>query len=457
MSSIYENLFNKALYPAYETWLRGRKTFSYLAEYESQQWWSRDQIRQLQLDKLKRLLEHCQVYVPYYRDLWKKLGFDWRDVRSLADFQRLTPIGKEDIREHYDRFIAEPFAGKTLRKTTGGSTGKPFSFEYTQESYERRMAVMMRGYAWAGARPGAKRLDIWGGDLGLPPVWKRWKNRAYEAVQRRKVLPSFEMRRDNLQSYVRAIDSYRPHVIVGYTSALETLASYMLDKGCINWKPASVITAAEMLSDSQRQLIADAFGAPVFHTYGCREFMLMGAECEHHRGYHASDDHLVTEVVGDDGVPLTSGAGNVLITDLHNYGMPFLRYANGDLAQARIDDTPCPCGRGLGWLGAVEGRRLDRLFTTDGRIIPGEFFPHLVKEVSAVEQFQVRQKTLDMLELWIVPRGRFEEHHEAFLRDHIRRVAGDQVQLQIRIVDEIPLTPSGKRRVTVSELEPGLP
>lgn len=454
--ALYERLFSSVLYPAYESGLRRRKTLAYLAQYEAQQWLSPEALRKLQTERLRALLEHCQAQVPYWRRRFRELGFSWQDLRGPEDLARLPVTGKDEIRAHYDEMIAENWRGRTSRKTTGGSTGQPFSFEYTRESYERRMAVMLRGYGWAGAGFGVKRLDLWGTDLGLPSRAQRAKAKLFDAILRRRVMSSFTMRRDNLHEYAGEIETYRPQVIVGYTSPLETLAEWILEHGPLKWRPGSVITAAEMLSDRQRATIERAFGAPVFHTYGCREFMLIGAECEQHRGYHASDDHLVVEVADDAGRPLESGVGNVVITDLYNWGMPFLRYANGDLARAGDPQQRCPCGRGLRLFGPVEGRRLDVLRTPDGRILPGEFFPHLMKEIASVDRFQVRQKRLDRLEILVVPRGEFTAADEAFLREHVGRVAGSAVQLELRLVDDIPLTASGKRRVTVSELPEGV-
>jgi len=455
--SLYEQLFASVLYPAYESVLRGRHTLRYLKEYERQQWLSPEALREIQVRKLRVLLEHCQAQVPYWRRRFAELGFSWQDLRHPEDLAALPPVGKDEIRAHYDEMIADDWRGRTLRKSTGGSTGQPFSFEYTRESYERRMAVMLRGYGWAGVGFGTRRLDVWGTDLGLPSPAQRLKARLFDAVLRRKVLSSFDMRRDNLGDYARTIDAWRPEVIVGYTSALESLAEWVLENRRLAWRPSSVITAAEMLSERQRATIEQAFGAPVFDTYGCREFMLLGAECELHDGYHASDDHLVIEVADDAGRPLREGVGQVLVTDLHNWGMPFLRYANGDLARARDADAPCACGRGLRLFGPVEGRRLDVLRTPDGRIIPGEFFPHLLKEAASVDRFQVRQKRLDRLDLLIVPRGAFNPADEAFLREHIGRITGPETKLNIEVVPDIPLTASGKRRVTVSELEGSQP
>lgn len=440
----------RAMYTLYEAGLRRRKTLAYLADYDRQQWCSRQEVLAIQWEKLKRLLSYCEQNVPYYRRRWRELGIAVADVRSMADFERFPAVSKDDIREHYDEFVAEPLRGTNLRKTTGGSTGRPFAFEYTRESYERRTAVMLRGYGWAGMHLGAKTLYIWGTDLGVPSLAKRVKSDLYNGMLSRKFLNCFDMREGNLEQYALGVESYRPEVVVGYTSALEILARYLVSRRPLGWKPKAVITAAEMLDASQRALIEKAFGAPVFHTYGCREFMLIGAECECHGGYHLSADHLLAEVVDESKRPIASGAGDLLVTDLHNYGMPFVRYANGDVANALMGE--CRCGRGLPLLGSVEGRRLDILRTVDGRMIPGEFFPHLMKEVSAIEEFQVRQTMLDRFQVSIVRRPGFVDGDVDFLRREIARVAGDAMIVEFQFVDAVPLTPTGKRRVTIYDV-----
>jgi phenylacetate-CoA ligase len=441
-----------AIYRLYESGIRGRRTLDYLQEYERQQWLDPAQIERLQLLRLQQLLAHCEAQVPYYRRRWREIGFRAADLTSVEHLAQLPLLTKDDIRAHLGDLIAVNWRGRTLRKATGGSTGQPLAFHYTRESYERRMAVMLRGYAWAGAGLGVRTLHLWGVDVGATSRLQRLKSSLYRGLLRKRVVSSFRMRNDNLEEYLVQIEQWRPEVIVGFVGALEVLARYLADGRALRWRPRSVITAAEMLADWQRALIEQAFGAPVFHTYGCREVMLIGAECEAHRGYHLSADHLVVEVTDDAGARLSDGVGNVVLTDLWNEGMPFVRYANGDLAQAATPSGACSCGRGLPRLGPVEGRRLDLIRTPDGRRIPGEFFPHLMKEVPTVDRFQVRQRQLDQIELLIVPHGEVSAEQLQFIRREIERVAGGSLDVAVRFVTDIPLTASGKRRVTVSEL-----
>ncbi|GAB3786472.1 phenylacetate--CoA ligase family protein [Dyella agri] len=445
--SVYEHMFRRVLYPAYESGLRRRRTLAWLADYERDQWLAPEQILALQWERLQRLLQHCEQHVPWYRRRWRELGIAAADIRSLDDYARLPVLGKDEIREHFDEFKADGWHDRLLYKATGGSTGQPMRFGYTRESNERRTAVMWRGYDWAGARMGRRTLFVWGGAVGRPHPLHQLKERLYQAAFARRMLNSFHMTDANLGEYADAIDAYRPEVIVGYVGPLVRLAQWLLEQQRRVAQPVSVLGAAEALHDFQRELIERAFGCPAYNTYGCREVMLIASECEQRHGLHVNADHLVVELHG---AAAAGASGEVLLTDLSNYGMPLLRYANGDMATASAET--CPCGRGLPLLAHVDGRKLDAIRTPDGHLLPGEFFPHMLKDVPGLRRFQLVQRRLDRLELALVCDDRFDDASMAYIRHELAKVVGDSVALDCRIVDDIPLTPSGKLRVTVSAL-----
>jgi len=127
-----------------------------------------------------------------------------------------------------------------------------------------------------------------------------------------------------------------------------------------------------------------------------------------------------------------------------------VRYANGDLA-TRAAHT-CDCGRGLPLIERVDGRKLDAIRTPAGHVLPGEFFPHMLKDVPGLARFQLVQRRLDRLDLSIVRGEGFQDDALAYIRREVAKVLGTTVELDVRFVDDIALTPSGKQRVTVSEL-----
>ncbi|HUH30751.1 MAG TPA: phenylacetate--CoA ligase family protein [Rhodanobacter sp.] len=452
MSGAYESVFRHVLFPAYEVGLRRRRTLAYLAEYQRDQWLAPEQIMALQWQRLQRLLEHCQREVPYYRRRWHELGIVAADIRNLDDYAKLPVLTKADIRNHFDELTANSCRDRLLTKATGGSTGEPLRFGYTRESNDRRTAVMWRGYDWAGSRMGRRTLFLWGGAVGEPTRAHQLKDRLYNVAFARRVLNSFPMSEANMAEFADAIDRYRPEIIVAYVGPLVRLAQWLIATGRKIWQPQGIIGAAEALHEFQRKIIEQAFGCPAFNTYGCREFMLIAAECEQHRGLHVNADHLVVELRQPAGTGAATQSGEVVITDLFNYGMPFLRYANGDMATA--SSARCACGRGLPLLARVDGRVLDAIRTPAGHVLPGEFFPHMLKDVPGLERFRLVQRQLDRLDLSIVRGPGFDDASLAYIRREVNKVLGDSIELRCDFVDEIPLTPSGKLRVTVSELPP---
>ncbi|MFC5439095.1 phenylacetate--CoA ligase family protein [Rhodanobacter ginsenosidimutans] len=430
--------------------MRRRHTLAWLADYQRDQWLVPEQIAALQWQRLKRLLEHCQREVPYYQRRWRELGVVPADIRNLDDYAKLPLLTKADIRANFDELQADSWRGRLLTKATGGSTGEPMRFGYTRESNDRRTAVMWRGYEWAGSRMGRRTLFLWGGAVGEPTRTHQLKDAIYNRLFARHVLNSFHMTEANMAEYADAIDRYCPEIIVAYVGPLVRLAQWLIANKRRIWRPQGIIGAAEALHEFQREIIEQAFGAPAFNTYGCREFMLIAAECEKRHGLHVNADHLVVELHKPQHAPPDTHTGEVVITDLFNYGMPFLRYANGDMATAATE--ACSCGRGLPLLSRVEGRVLDAIRTPSGHVLPGEFFPHMLKDVPGVQRFQLVQRRLDRLDLAIVRGADFDEDSLAYIRREVAKVLGDSVALDCRFVEDIPLTPSGKLRVTVSEL-----
>jgi phenylacetate-CoA ligase len=194
----------------------------------------------------------------------------------------------------------------------------------------------------------------------------------------------------------------------------------------------------------------EAYQCPVFHSYGSREFKLIAIECEK-GGLHLSADNLLVECLHQ-GQPAARGQlGEVVITDLHNFGMPFLRYEIGDLASPGPDS--CPCGRGLPLLQDVYGRIPDTIQTPDGLLIHGTFFGQLLMWFPCIDQFQVIQKQLDRIEVRLVPadpataRAQLSE-----IKAKMHSILGHQIQIVCEFCDEIPVTASGKHRVVISEI-----
>ncbi|MBA6265139.1 phenylacetate--CoA ligase family protein [Colwellia sp. Bg11-12] len=446
---MYSNIFRNFIMPAYEK-IRCKNLLHFLDAYESRLTWSKEQLQAYQLQQLKSLLHHAYNNTSYYKDAWAAAGItDIDDIQSLADFEKLPVVTKDDIRNHYQDFISTKHANN-IKKSTGGSTGQPFHFELDLESNTRREAVMWRGYGWLGAGLGQKTLYLWGADLGQPSRFKTIKNALYHGFYNRKMLNSFEMNKQNMVDYIDSINSYKPIAFVSYVNPLYELARYIIDHKIKVHQPKTMLTGAEPLHQFQREVIEQAFNCSVYDTFGCREFMLMSAECREHKSLHINCDHLVVETVNEEFDTVKNESGDLLITDLHNYGFPLIRYVNGD--RATLVEEPCPCGNPLPIMKSVDGRKLDIIKTPTGGSIPGELFPHLFKEYKGIIKFQIKQTVINALDIFIITNDQFTEDDKQNIREEINKYSKMSLQLNFHFVDEIPLTAAGKHRVTICEI-----
>jgi phenylacetate-CoA ligase len=439
---MYGRLLESVLLPAYDR-ARGRSYVERRTMLARSQWWSAERLRDFQWTELRKLLTHAFASVPYLQQKYRAAGIELGDVKSLDDFHRLPVLTRTEVNAHAADLCSTAYKGRLLPHATGGSTGVPTRFFRTYESYDWRTAAKDRAYAWSGWRLVLRALYLWGAPVGKVPRRLVWKTRAYEAIHRQLVINTFSQSDVFWDDVYRRVLKFRPVLVVGYVSSLEAFAKYLrrTDRSLPGVRYG--IAAAEPLYDDTRRRIESAFGVPLFNTYGSREFMSIAAECECRDGLHIHAENLIVETRD----PAASAPSEILITDLHNYGMPFIRYASGDLG--RFADASCPCGRGLPRLQTVEGRLLDALRTADGRVVPGEFFPHLLKEIPELAQYRVEQKSLDRLVISAVLNARLSERSESLLRREIGKVFGPGTACEIQPVQHIPSLSSGKRRITV--------
>jgi phenylacetate-CoA ligase len=456
MQGLYAPLFRTVLYPAWETIVRARPTLSRLDYLERTQWRSLDELLAMQTGAVRRLVRHCYDSVPFYRQRMSSVGALPGDIQTLDDLRRLPVVTRQDARATKDERSSMSGPKPTIKKTTGGTTGEPLLFGYEADSEYWRTATKLRGYGWAGYRLGDHALHYWG--LPTRPLalsGTRLKTKIDRLLRRDHYIDCGLRGDADLARVVDFIKRSKPKTLVCYTQAAADLARYILANGLRDWGNIPVVCGAERLFASDREVLERAFGPAVFETYGCREVMLIASECPHHDGMHESMENVVVEIVvtGADGKtrPANEGElGEVVLTDLHNFAMPFLRYANGDLAIAG-PRARCACGRALRRIRAVEGRTTETLRDAQGQRVSGMVF-NLIFSVlaSTVRQFQAVQHKDSSITLKVIPTHSLD----ATAMDHIRRNCEKYLRgipVTVERVAEIPLSKSGKRQPVIVE------
>jgi phenylacetate-CoA ligase len=454
---LLENLIGKVAFPLWNGVLKGRPTSSHLRFVEETQWRSRHEIDAIQAGELRRLLDHAYANVPYYRRLFDEAGLKPTDIRSAADLSRLPIIDRAEAIRSVSERTAVAGARVDIQKATSGTTGMPLTIGYDWGSDYWRQAMRMRGYGWAGYRIGRRALHLWGFDNPLATPFRKAKLDAHRWLQREVFFDCVRRGEAELEAFARAIETYRPRLIVSYSHAAADFARYVLAKDRRTWDDIPIICGAERLLPEDRPLVEEVFGRGIFETYGCREVMLIAAECDAHQEMHVSMENLVAEIVvrenGRERPARPGEVGEVVITDLHNLAMPFIRYANGDLATAGSDQR-CPCGRGLQRLMKVDGRMADTMVDAKGNRLAGLMFNMLLSSLKdIITQFQVVQHADKSVTIKIVPGPRYAEEGRAAVYGVITKYLRG-LEVRVNEVALIPLDPSGKRRIVQVEKAP---
>jgi phenylacetate-CoA ligase len=446
----YSSIFLKILFPFYYKTLKKSNVVERVSEVNARLLWDQEQLKSYQWNQLEKLLHYCWNNVPYYKRVWQEAGItSIEQIDCLDKFSQLPLLTKQDVMTHYDELVPECNKESNIKKSTGGSTGQPFHFELNMDSHEARLAIAWRGYREVGAGLGTKAVYLWGTSVGKVSLFRRVKEALYHRFFNNYMLNSFEMNQSNIFQYAEKINKIKPDAIISYVNPLVELAKYIIANNIKMHKPNTIVTGAEALYDHQREIIEKAFNCHVHNTYGCREFMLISSECKNQKGLHINIDQLVVETVNN-GESVFNESGDIVITDLTNYGMPLIRYLNGDCAT--LSNNKCGCGNPLPMMNSVDGRKLDIIKCPNGQLLPGELFPHMFKDYTWIYMFQVIQSTLEEIEIKIVLKEKEASPDFNPIKEIINKYSADSLKIKFEIVDEIPLTPSGKRRVTVCKV-----
>lgn len=426
-------------------WRRGELAqLRFLREFERTQFLPPEEIRKLQYDRLRSLLDHAYEQCPFYRERMDRVGLRPADLRRLDDLRALPILEKSDIQEQADGMTAKNWPRRDLiRNQTGGSTGAPVSFYLDKMRKCSRAAATLRHNRWSGWEVGDKAAVIWGAPGDRPA--DNWRARMRGALLREPLwLDTSNVTEASLSAFHAALTQFRPRIIQAYARSAVLFARYLQARDLTPPRPRAIITSAEMLEREERMLLETVFGCPVFNRYGCREVSVIASECAAHRGLHIMAEGLYLEIETPHGPAAPGEMGAVLVTDLLNRAMPLIRYRIGDLAMWA--EGECPCGRGLPRLERVAGRVTDFLVGCDGRLVSGVYLAtYVVAQRPSLGQVQIQQRRPGAVTYRIKPGRNFHPVLDPeYLRSATRRYLGEQATVDSEVVADLPAEASGK-------------
>ncbi len=442
-----EFLARRLWWPLHER-LRGRQTVRHYRDLKTSETWDVERLTALRAQKLHALLAHCQAQVPYYRQLFARLGLgevSQLQPRALGQvLSQLPPLERDTIRSQGETLLAEAGSPPRIAANTGGSSGAPLVFQTDLVKEARHNAHKLRARSWFGIVPGQRQVDFWGSPIELSRQ-SRLRVLKDRYLLNQVLLSAFNLSPQRLDGYVAFLAEYRPRLIYGYPTVIYRVAQHLLDNSARlgSYRPRLVACTSEMLFDHQRETIRAAFDCPVANEYGSRDGGLIAHECPAGQ-MHIAAEHVWLEV----DQPNADGVGDLLVTNLDGYGMPFVRYRVGD--RGRLADKSCPCGLPLPVLAELRGRANDMLVGADGRQIHSLAPIYVLREIAELRQFRLHQRADRSVSIEVVLSRPLAASARADIVRRLRVVLGE---LPIELIDRdvIPPEKSGKYRWVISD------
>lgn len=386
-------------------------------------------------------LNNASSNIEFYQGKADTLIYEIDSETCLTEKFQL--INKQHVLSSPLSFRDKGYKGASVSGSTSGTTGTPLSIPQSLDSVIREQAFVSRMLKWAGYQKGDKRAWIRGGlivpiNQNKPPYWR------YSWFENMIMLSSFHMTREALPLYIQAMVDYGVDIIQAYPSSIVTLAKYLESQNA--YYPStikSVITSSETLSQEDRQIIEERFRCKVFDWYGLFERVAAIADCEHGR-YHVLTDYSYVEFLD-----VGNGRHEIVGTNFNNLYYPLIRYRTGDHV-ILSKETKCPCGRVYPLIEKIEGRAGDYLVGENGQKV--YILNHIPKGVDGLLACQFVQNTPDCIQAVVVVDDVFDNAQKKQLINNIKDRLGQSIRVEIKPVDSIPRTKSGKVRQAICSL-----
>ncbi len=431
--------------------IAGSPRLSYWKSLEKTQWYTKAQLEEIQWSRLRELWHFLWQQNRFYATRFRRAGLDIKSLVCPEDVRKLPFLTKREIRDNTEEMISDGYtADMLLHFKTGGSTGKALDIFVTEECSELRNACARRHDRWTGWEPGEAIGAAWGN----PKLPRTAREKLLNSmVQPYIYLDTMSVSESSVLQFAAEWARAKPTMLFGHAHSLYLFANYVREMKLTNVLPKGILSTSMMLLPHERKTIEGVFGVKVTDRYGCEEVSLIGCECEQHDGLHMNIEHLVIEFVKDDGSYARPGEpGNIVVTDLMNKAMPFVRYRVEDVGIPL--DRQCSCGRGLPLMGKVTGRVADFLVKRDGTRVAGiSLIENTLTRMPGLDQLQIIQENLHQIRLNVVPGRTYTNDIGNALTDYFVDVFGKDVQVELQVVNAIQPEKSGKYRFSICRVQ----
>jgi phenylacetate-CoA ligase len=405
-------------------------------------------LRAFQDRRLRALVRHAYERVPFYRSLYDAHGVDVDSIRTVDDLGRLPLTNKQ-------MFQALPMEQRLARgidhrrlifRKTSGSSGQPFVFARSLMEERFLGGVRIRAMLALGSRPSHCHVSV---------LINHQKQKADKQLPLGPLRAMGFMRGgliDCLQEpqvIFEALQRAKPDVIISFPGILSRVGALAQSERNSRVQPRMIFCGGEVVTPLMRKQIEAGFAAPLYDTYGSVEFNLIASQCPQGNSMHTCDYSVIHEILNGETPTPIGQRGEMVVTGLHSFAMPLIRYRIGDIATR--GSAGCACGSHFGTINAIEGRMTDHFQLPGSRTVhPWKIVTAVLTDPKMVREFQLLQQTRSRVAMRIVPQRPISESELDVIRSGAQRILGDDVTVDVQLVDRIPLEASGKFRPTRS-------
>jgi phenylacetate-coenzyme A ligase PaaK-like adenylate-forming protein len=444
----FRNTFTENLILPLSDLVLGQSVSKHLKFLKKSQWWSREQIDKYQNDKLCQLIQHAYKNVPYYKELFRKIRLKPDDIQTKDDLHKIPITTKNDLKKYQGKHKALNISqNELLYRGSSGSTGEPFQFYKTKCSESFNHATAIRAWQWMGYKLGDKYVKI-----SMNPRSSIMK-RIQDKVNNCLYLSANQLTSKEFDYIQKAIMKFDPLFIRAYPVPFYYLAINIKATGGYRQQALKGLnTTGSTLHQKVRVEIEDIFQVSIFDSYSC-EGGANFSQCPSKLFYHPAEEYAISEFI-EDSFTSTNEEHPVrhITTDLHNYASPFIRYDTQDYV-ILADQKSCTCGREYINVKKILGRDSDILITPSGKYLIVENFVAYFEWINEVEQIQVVQKRKNEITINMIVNKDFTRKVYDKILNYWKDYIGTDVNVKIKLVDEIQLTPTGKRRTVIRNPE----
>jgi len=406
------------------------------------------ELERIQNKKLTKIIKHAYYHVPYYHSQFRKAGIRPSDIKTIADLKKLPVVSKEDFILNWDGFVSNTaHIERCFIVSTSGTTGTPLRILKDQATADIESALVYYAFFECGTSLRDSFLEL---SCAFPSINKGTFKHGPANLMTGYYLSIFNDPAENADEIVKI----NPDAIHSFSSALECLIRDFHGK-VKNLKLKLVFTQGEQLSEERRKILEDGFGILVNDTYGSREFSRIAFECNEHQGLHVITNSTILELLKDGQTVGPGEEGETVVTSLYSYGMPFIRYALGDIATWAKDK--CVCGRNWPLIKTISGRVHETVTLPSGRRVSSVGLEVLIRKINGVKQFQIVQRTRNDIIVRVVVHKNFEEKEKRHIEKQIiskiqTALLKEELDIRVEYVPRILPQPSGKTPYFVSEI-----